>query len=367
MNIEAEDDALFWIAKEATGSMRDAYTLFDQVAAFSDGVITIEKIREKLGLVGLDSINAIVEAMAEGDSGRVISLSSDIIAGGVSIEQFAEDLAEYFRSLLFISCGIDKESLLGYASGRYSEKAVEDFTKPQLEKALELVFNFYRDIRYSINERFEFELVLSRLSDLASWISPVEIRKRLEALKQDVIGSAGGRAAVSSAAAQRPPVQRQAAPQEQEEPRVELAASAPSQAQPEPQQPEAYHAQAADPTAAQTAAAGFSQQQREEILEVIRKKKLTLASAIEKAASWKAEGEKLIMSFDNGYTAQVVRNDRQIVKDAISEQTGRSMSIEVEVIQAGKAAAEREDDGSLEKQAAAVQKIFRGEIVQGGE
>ena len=144
---------LFWIAKEATGSMRDAYTLFDQVAAFSDELITLEKIREKLGLVGLDSMNAIVEAMAGRDSSKVVELSSDIIAGGVSIEQFAADIAEYFRSLLFIGCGIEKESLLGYARSRYSEKAVSAFSKTQLEKALDMVFEFYRSVRYSINPR----------------------------------------------------------------------------------------------------------------------------------------------------------------------------------------------------------------------
>jgi phosphopantetheine adenylyltransferase len=49
-NIQAEDEALFWIAKEATGSMRDAYTLFDQVASFSDGKLSAELIRDKLGL-----------------------------------------------------------------------------------------------------------------------------------------------------------------------------------------------------------------------------------------------------------------------------------------------------------------------------
>ena len=47
--IEADEDALYWIAKEGKGSMRDSYTLFDQVASFSEGHITLEKIREKLG------------------------------------------------------------------------------------------------------------------------------------------------------------------------------------------------------------------------------------------------------------------------------------------------------------------------------
>ncbi|MBP5358180.1 MAG: DNA polymerase III subunit gamma/tau, partial [Treponema sp.] len=44
IGIQADDEALYWIARESTGSMRDSYTLFDQVAAFSDGNITYEKI-----------------------------------------------------------------------------------------------------------------------------------------------------------------------------------------------------------------------------------------------------------------------------------------------------------------------------------
>ena len=57
VGIKAEDEALYWIARESTGSMRDSYTLFDQVAAFSDGEITYDKIRDKLGLVGVDRLN----------------------------------------------------------------------------------------------------------------------------------------------------------------------------------------------------------------------------------------------------------------------------------------------------------------------
>ena len=60
LNIQADDEALYWIAKESGGSIRDSYTLFDQVAAFSDGHITYEKIRDKLGLLAFSAITFIV-------------------------------------------------------------------------------------------------------------------------------------------------------------------------------------------------------------------------------------------------------------------------------------------------------------------
>src|SRR5208337_2141247 len=68
LGVEAEDDALLWIAKESGGSLRDAYTLFDQVVSFSDGKLTASLIRDKLGLTGMDSLGALFRAGAQGDS-----------------------------------------------------------------------------------------------------------------------------------------------------------------------------------------------------------------------------------------------------------------------------------------------------------
>jgi len=366
LKIEAEDDALFWIAKEATGSMRDAYTLFDQVAAFSDGAITLEKIRQKLGLVGLDSMNEIVDAMADRNSSKVIELSSDIIAGGVSIEQFSVDLAEYFRSLLFIRCGIDREALLGYARARYSEKAVSSFSKTQLEKALEIIFKFYREVRYSINPRFELELTLSLLSDLKAWLSPADIIDQLEALKSSIASGSLTSAMVSSGGST--PVLLEEENLQTPAPSIPAAGDVPSEpenAEPETP-PETPPAAPVSPVSSEPAHEGLSSDQREAILEAIRKKKLTLAAAVEHAVGWRQSGDSISFTFENGYTATVVRNDRNLIHDAISSVTGRNFSIDVEVVQT-KANLSGSEDNSLNKQVDAVRKVFRGEVIQGGE
>ena len=361
LNIDAEDDALFWIAKEATGSMRDAYTLFDQVAAFSDTLITLEKIREKLGLVGLDSMNTIVEAMSRRDSSEVISLSSSIIAGGVSIEQFAVDLAEYFRSLLFIKCGIEKESLLGYARSRYSETAVKAFSKTQLEKALEIIFTFYREVRYSINPRFELELLLSRLSDLGAWVSPADVADRLEALKK---GIASGEISLPSGT-------DTADRTELSESVREIPRNVPAAPHIKESQSEAAPSEVAmavplenisiEPEAPPTS--GISSEQRTAVLDVIRKKKLTLAASIDQAVGWRQTDDSISFSFENAYQAAVVRNDKTLIKDAIREVTGKDFIIEVEVVQTKSADSVEEDGHRLDRQVDAVKKVFRGEVI----
>jgi len=180
MGIKAEDKALFWIAKESTGSMREAFTLFDQVASFSGGHIREELIREKLGLAGLEKINQLAEACAANDASTALTLIDSALVAGVAIEQFIIDLASYYRNLLLIKNGITRESLLGYSTGEFSAKVLETLDPIRLEQALEILLNCYRDIRYSVSPRFELETAVSKLSWLNKWVSPDELRVALE-------------------------------------------------------------------------------------------------------------------------------------------------------------------------------------------
>lgn len=183
LGIQADDEALFWIAREATGSFRDAYTLFDQVVAFSDNHITYEKIRDKLGLVGIERLNEISEFCVDGNSKLALEKLDEIIATGVSIEQFVSNFADYLRSLLLIESGITKEALLGQNIERFSKKVTSAWNKVMLERALSLMLQLFRDIRYSISPRYELELAISRLCWLTSYVSVTEVKTAIEQAK----------------------------------------------------------------------------------------------------------------------------------------------------------------------------------------
>ena len=180
MNIQADDEALYWIAKESGGSVRDCYTLFDQVAAFSDGQITYEKIRDKLGLLGIERLNEIFELCTAGDSENVMTQLDSFLQSGISIEQLISNSTEYLRSILLIKNGIKKESLLGQNADRYSQKVLTFWNSVQVERAVSLFLNLYRDIRYSISPRYELELTFSRLCWLSQYVSPAEVKTAID-------------------------------------------------------------------------------------------------------------------------------------------------------------------------------------------
>ncbi|WP_303918675.1 DNA polymerase III subunit gamma/tau [Treponema berlinense] len=192
IGIQAEDEALYWIARESTGSMRDAYTLFDQVAAFSGDKITYEKIRDKLGLVGIDRLNEIFEDCALNKTQAALEKLDSFLQAGISIEQLISNSTDYLRSLLLIKNGITKEALLGQSAERFSQKVLSEWNPVQIERAVSIFLQLYRDIRYSLSPRYELELAFSRLSWLSQYVSPAEVKNAIDKAKNLLLSGGGG-------------------------------------------------------------------------------------------------------------------------------------------------------------------------------
>ncbi|MBR4375165.1 MAG: DNA polymerase III subunit gamma/tau [Treponema sp.] len=180
IGIQADEEALYWVARESTGSVRDAYTLFDQVAAFSGDHITYEKIRDKLGLVGVDRLNVIFDDCVSGRANEAILKLDEFLQSGISIEQFISNSTDYLRSLLLIKNGIKKESLLGQSADRFSVNVLNSWNPVQIERAISIFFQLYRDIRYSLSPRYELELAISRLCWLSEYVSPMEVKRAID-------------------------------------------------------------------------------------------------------------------------------------------------------------------------------------------
>lgn len=187
LGVTVDDDALFWIAKESTGSMRDAYTLFDQITAFSEGVVTLKKIQDKLGMAGPEKLAAIISYAYSQQGAQAIEHIQHLLSSGVSVEQAIKDFAELFRTLLLARRGIDNESILQMQMDRIPQDVQSAFNEDQLEAALELFLHLYRDIRFSLNPRFELELAVSRLSSLPYLVSNNALLKQLTELQNNLL------------------------------------------------------------------------------------------------------------------------------------------------------------------------------------
>ncbi len=190
--IEAEDEALRWIAREAGGSVRDAYTLFDQIASFSGNRITAAQIRETLGLVGQDQLNTLFRALAEGNAKHALAVLDEVLACGVSPEQFLSDTVEYLRSVLLLGQGINKESLLSATKLSFDVKVLEQFSPGRAEYATGVLLDTYRHLKETVDPRYELELAIVKLSNISSYIGPAELFDTITALRAAILSTTSG-------------------------------------------------------------------------------------------------------------------------------------------------------------------------------
>lgn len=385
IEVEADDEALLWIAREATGSMRDAYTLFDQVASFSDGRITAAKIRDKLGLVGSERLGALLSLAIAGNRKGSLEMLDAILASGVSVEQFASDLVSYARSLLFIASGVEKEGLLGAPRASFPDDIVSRLDASRLERILAGLFDLYRDMRYSVNPRWELELAVSRICSIGDFVSPSELARTVQAMKTAIIdGQAPGSLAVGASLgsvlqvagagnswnapgrAEIPAAPAQPATQGNHAP----VTASPTATPEAPAGQEAHEGEARDDSGAGREAGIDPAALKTALLAAVGQKRVVLSTCLERSGTWSIEGDKLVIPCLNGYDAGAVLADAGLLAKKVLEIAGRSFRIEpraAEVAPRQAPAARSDDDDDSDDgddgpadPVGIVEKVFRG-------
>jgi DNA polymerase-3 subunit gamma/tau len=100
--IRAERGTLELMARQATGSMRDAESLLDQLASYDDSGITVEGMRAALGIGADETVIEITQALANGDVASGLWAINSAVDGGADPRQFARQMVEHLRALLLL-------------------------------------------------------------------------------------------------------------------------------------------------------------------------------------------------------------------------------------------------------------------------
>lgn len=185
--VTIDEESIKWIAKRSRGGARDAYTIFDQCVSFTGGNITFEKVKEELGITGSDEIKAIFESAINGDVKSAIEKLNILYENGINPESFTIDTASYLRDALLISNGIVNEALLYNSLENYNIELIKSLRPSSIETALENFLELYRNLKYSLNTRFETECAVSSLRNLPYIYSNTDIVKQLDALKKALV------------------------------------------------------------------------------------------------------------------------------------------------------------------------------------
>ena len=137
--IQIEKPALELIARASTGSMRDALSLLDQIAASGDE-ITLAQVQNVLGTATPLAVRQLIEYMVRGDRTAGLRLINDIINEGADPRQFARDLTEQLRNLLLVQQSRQAGEMLDLPADALHElqTLAREISAPDLLRAIRL-------------------------------------------------------------------------------------------------------------------------------------------------------------------------------------------------------------------------------------
>ena len=103
--IEIEAEALKLIARSATGSMRDAENLLQQMMTYYDKIISLPQAQALLGISGDRRARELVNHIIHKDIAAGITTLNNVNSDGLDLRQFHRELVEFLRELLLVKTG----------------------------------------------------------------------------------------------------------------------------------------------------------------------------------------------------------------------------------------------------------------------
>ncbi len=159
--IKYEPEALHVIAEKADGGMRDALSVFDQVASFTEGDITYKKVIEDLNVLDSDEYFGTTDELLRCDIPAAMVRFNRILSHGFEGNYFIGGLAAHLRNLLMTrdEATLPLLEVSETARERYREQAAR--CKPKwLYRVLRLCNDCDLAYRASRNKRLLVELTL---------------------------------------------------------------------------------------------------------------------------------------------------------------------------------------------------------------
>ena len=318
MKIEADEDALYWIAKEGAGSMRDSYTLFDQVASFSEGHITLRKIKEKLFLASVEDIAAILSLSFEERTEEALDILEKLFSSGTSETQIIKDMAEYVKSLLFYKAGIRRADVLSCTEEEIDRNLVELYSKEMLEAVLKALLDLYRDIRYSLSPKMEIELFVSRLSSIRYLTTKESLLSRLDQIRKSI--ESENRITVEKKPAEKafPEVKKKIADSSTENEDSHFLSSKEANVKEEERGEKV-----------------FDEAALSSLIETLREEAMNAEARFfsQKLASFSQQGNTVTFTFSSTLAIQAVEKSRRMIEKILSDLLARSISMRLEALE----------------------------------
>ena len=185
--ITIDDAALFNIARQASGSMRDAESIMDQLSTYCKNKITVEDTNSILGLIEQEKLYKFAQHVIDKDTAAAIKFINEMTDDGTDLNQFLLSLIEYFRNAMLIKEGKELYPVVDLTEeeiGKISSQ-VQLITREDLLYMMYSMINTSSSMRTYSTPKTALELMAVKLSQKESIVSINEIMSRLNNIEKN--------------------------------------------------------------------------------------------------------------------------------------------------------------------------------------
>lgn len=186
--INITDDALFTIAKNSAGGMRDSIALLDQLSVL-DGTdaITTDDINSLLGRISFDVLCELADKIIHSKQPDAIEVLEKIYNSGNEPVQILTNLLDYFKNLLIIkNCReeiITELTQLNDAQINKLKEQSKQIETHQIVFIIEKISNYIKEVKTTNNPRLWLEVGIIDLANLTENTTLMELQARISRLE----------------------------------------------------------------------------------------------------------------------------------------------------------------------------------------
>lgn len=153
------------ISAKASGSMRDALSLLDQVMTYGQDGVTDQEVLESLGGIDQAVLSKLSATLLSGETISALSILEDLYNHGQDIRQVYTKLLEHFRNMLVVKMGCtgSLEDLHGDELDDI-KKQLETVSVETVHQMFTLLFESESTIKFSSQPKIALEAALIKLS-----------------------------------------------------------------------------------------------------------------------------------------------------------------------------------------------------------
>jgi DNA polymerase III subunit gamma/tau len=191
--IEATEGALFAIAREADGSMRDAQSLLDQAIVFAGKALTEADVQSALGVADRTILHRVTDAIMRRDAGPCLRAVDELYRYGYEVPRFCRDLVQQFRNLTVAALFGDPTMLADLADHEVAETMRQAAlrTPDDLQRLFRVVQVGTEEARKSALPKLVLEMTLVKMATMPDAPPVDELLGRLEEMERRLAGGGG--------------------------------------------------------------------------------------------------------------------------------------------------------------------------------